>query len=272
MPNRLLEAIDKELQHVPRQKLAAAAKELSSKYRTQEERKASPLIATDAHRLAYMAVRMPATFAAVSAVLYEVVKVIPSLEPRSLNDIGSGPGTATFACLNAFPSLQTANFFEMDAAWISIGKRLLAGYRDDIASTWSNVDVSQQREFPMSDISVISYAIGELSPGSACTLVENAWTASSQLLVIIEPGTPRGFSYINKVRDHLIANGAFIVAPCPHNNKCPMQEPDWCHFSCRLNRTEMHLQVKEVDRGFEDEKFSSSSQQRSRRNCPMRNP
>ena len=106
------------------------------------------------------------------------------------------------------------------------------------------------------DMSLISYAIGELSPEAACGLVERAWKASTQLLVIIEPGTPRGFSYINTVRDHLIGLGAFIVAPCPHNNKCPMQSPDWCHFSSRLNRTEMHLLVKEVDRGFEDEKFS----------------
>lgn len=256
LPNNLLDAIQKELQHVPRNKLAAAAKDLSAKYRSQEEQKGGPLITTDVHRLAYMAVRLPATFASVSTVLYETQKIIPTLSPKSLNDIGCGPGTASFACLAAFPSLESIHFFEVDAAWISIGKRLLASYPKEITSSWSNVDASRTSEFPVSDVSIVSYAIGELTADAAANLVKAAWTASSQLLIIIEPGTPRGFSYINAARDLLIQNGAFIVAPCPHQHKCPMQHPDWCHFSCRLNRTEMHLEVKEVDRGFEDEKFS----------------
>lgn len=252
LPNSLIEAIQNELKHVPRQQLAAAAKDLSLKYRSQDDRQGPPLIATPAQRLAYLAVRLPATFAAVATVLQATKNIVPDMSPKSLNDIGAGPGTATLAFLEAFPMMQQAHLFEMDAEMIAIGKRLIP----NLNAEWFNVNLSQTIEFPLSDMSIISYALGELSFEDADRLVESAWKSSAQYLAIIEPGTPRGFSYINRARDLLLAQGAFIVAPCPHQNKCPMVAPDWCHFSCRLNRTEMHLLVKEVDRGFEDEKFS----------------
>ena len=57
--------------------LAAAAKELSTSYRSQNEHQNTHLIATEAMRLAYLAVRMPATFAAVMAVLEATMQMIP---------------------------------------------------------------------------------------------------------------------------------------------------------------------------------------------------
>jgi len=44
---------------------------------------------------AYLAVRAPATFASISAVLREVTKLAPDYAPQSMADIGSGPGTRT---------------------------------------------------------------------------------------------------------------------------------------------------------------------------------
>ena len=56
------------------------------------------------------------------------------------------------------------------------------------------------------------------------------------VLIVVEPGSPKGFRYTNSVRDWVIAKDrseASIVAPCPHHGKCPMaQNPDlWCNFS-----------------------------------------
>jgi ribosomal protein RSM22 (predicted rRNA methylase) len=54
----------------------------------------------------------------------------------------------------------------------------------------------------------------------------------------------------------LIAQGAHVVAPCPHDDACPLAAPDWCHFAQRLPRTRTHKQIKGADAPFEDEKFS----------------
>ena len=97
------------------------------------------------------------------------------------------------------------------------------------------------------DLSIISYALGELSEEAADTLVQTVWKATNGLLILIEPGTPRGFSYIKRARWQLIQSGAFLVAPCPHHQQCPMEKPDWCHFAARLPRTEApSLLIKEV--------------------------
>ena len=47
-----------------------------------------------------------------------------------------------------------------------------------------------------------------------------------------------------------------ILAPCPHNQACPLVAPDWCHFSQRLARSRDHRLAKGAEAPFEDEKFS----------------
>jgi ribosomal protein RSM22 (predicted rRNA methylase) len=74
--------------------------------------------------------------------------------------------------------------------------------------------------------------------------------------VLIEPGTPSGFSLIREVRGDLLAAGAHMVAPCPMATACPIADPDWCHFAARVERSSLHRRVKGGTLGHEDEKFS----------------
>ena len=101
-----------------------------------------------------------------------------------------------------------------------------------------------------------SYVAGEIAPAEHRAFARMLWAASAQALVVIEPGTPAGYGRIIEIRNLLIADGAHVAAPCPHDDACPLTAPDWCHFAQRLPRSRDHLQVKGAAVPFEDEKFS----------------
>ncbi|HEY2913818.1 MAG TPA: small ribosomal subunit Rsm22 family protein, partial [Candidatus Angelobacter sp.] len=107
------------------------------------------------------------------------------------------------------------------------------------------------------DLVVISYTLGELPQAAAEAVLNKALKCAGKFLVLIEPGTRRGFAAIDAARSSLIANKATIIAPCPHHFTCPMAAAgDWCHFSQRVERTSQHRQLKGGALGYEDEKFS----------------
>ena len=110
-------------------------------------------------------------------------------------------------------------------------------------------------EVSQADLVVASYVIGELSEGDQRKLAEAMWAKARHALVVIEPGTPAGYARILALRQQLIAAGAFVAAPCPHEKPCPLTAPDWCHFSQRLPRSQAHRQIKGAEVPFEDERF-----------------
>ena len=111
-------------------------------------------------------------------------------------------------------------------------------------------------ELPPADVVTAGYVLGELDLASALEVAEAAWRAARKLLVVVGPGTPAGFERIRAVRDRLLAAGAEIVAPCPHAYRCPILEPDWCHFAARVERSQLHRSLKSGRLSYEDEKFS----------------
>jgi ribosomal protein RSM22 (predicted rRNA methylase) len=257
LPAELLDAIQQETEKVDRRKLVQAAAQLTERYKAADF--SSPPIATEAHRAAYLAVRLPATYAAVWRVFAEINARVPQAEIASMLDLGAGPGTALFAAAEMFPQLQQATLVESDAEWIAFGKRLAAQPHlpDALKVQWLKQDLRSGLSSEKHDLVVISYALGELPHPAAEAVLNKAWKCASKFLVIIEPGTRRGFAAINAARSTLLANAAAIFAPCPHASACPMAAAgDWCHFSQRVERTSQHRQLKGGELGYEDEKFS----------------
>src|SRR5262249_38580005 len=113
LPTRLRNAIEQETSRIGLRALGKAAAELSGRYR--EQRPAPErFITSDAHRLAYAAIRMPATFAAVSAVLPEIRRLAPEMNVNSLLDLGAGTGAASWAAVEVFDELERITMFEQD--------------------------------------------------------------------------------------------------------------------------------------------------------------
>jgi ribosomal protein RSM22 (predicted rRNA methylase) len=254
LPAELRAALDGKLRGFSRNDAAGRAASISKTYR---DGGGSGAIRSEADALAYALARMPATYAAVTASLNALVEVRPDFAPNNLLDVGAGPGTATWAAAEAFPSLQ--KFALLDA---NVTLRALA--LDLVSDSFRLRDVSYERgearaalaRTYAADLVVASYMIGEIGGAEQRALAELMWAKTRDALLVVEPGTPAGYARIIALREHLIALGAHVAAPCPHDGKCPLQAPDWCHFTQRLQRSRAHKQVKGAELPFEDERFS----------------
>jgi ribosomal protein RSM22 (predicted rRNA methylase) len=253
LPPDLRAALDKLATGVSRNDLATRAAAQSQTYRGGG---GSHGIRSRDDALAYAFARMPATYAAAIAV-FNALREVCDFAPRSLIDIGAGPGTAAFAAIEALPSLADIRLVETNAEMRALGQALLAQVERRALRSASYIALpNRDASGPAADLVTASYVVGEMAPAERTAFAQMLWAATAQMLVVIEPGTPAGYERVMQLRGQLTAQGAHVAAPCPHDAPCPLTAPDWCHFAKRLPRSRDHIQVKGVDVPFEDEKFS----------------
>lgn len=224
--------------------LQKAYEEISSAYRTKA---LADLRWKEEHFIAYAFARMPATY----GVLKEVLSHIPSdFSISSFLDAGSGTGTGYFAMRERWSHLSTISCIEP-----SQGMRTVANLLINDPCVHTQPQSIEQASLPPSDMVLFSYSLNELA--HPLEAIQKAWASTLKALVIVEPGTPKDYQRLMQIREHLIQEGAFILAPCPHHLPCPLlkKAEDWCHFSTRILRTKSHQALKVATLPYEDEKF-----------------
>jgi ribosomal protein RSM22 (predicted rRNA methylase) len=254
LPAELKAALDARLHGLSRSDAASRAALISKTYR---DGGGSGAIKSETDALAYALARMPATYAAVTASLNALCEVTPEFAPKTLIDVGAGPGTATWAAAEALSSLQDFALFDanpalralaLDLGRNSVRLREMKYRRGEARAALASAEPA--------DLVVASYMIGEIDDAERRALAEAMWAKTRDTLLVVEPGTPAGYGRIIALRAQLIASGAHVAAPCPHDGQCPLASPDWCHFTQRLPRSQAHKQLKSAELPFEDEKFS----------------
>jgi ribosomal protein RSM22 (predicted rRNA methylase) len=265
LPRELREGIDRALRDSTPADLARATARLSACYRAPAAR-GTAVVRSPAHALGYAAVRLPATFAAVTAALVQVRRLCPDWRPRTLLDLGAGPGTGLWAAAGVWLSLDRAVAVEADPHMIALGRRLARSAVDGAVAArayaavhdavWIAADLTGSWPRAEADLVLIAYVLGEVPPAVVGAVVERAWAATTGTLVVVEPGTSAGYRRMLDARGLLLARGGFVTAPCPHDAPCPMAGGDWCHFAVRLPRSRVHRVLKHGALGYEDEKFS----------------
>ena len=138
----------------------------------------------------------------------------------------------------------------------------MSEYMEDVLAAF----LKELNQSPMNEY--LKYCLNELTPSARKAALMKLWHSTDKLLLIIEPGTPEGFSQLREARKLLLSEGGYIAAPCPHNGDCMLPEDDWCHFTARVARTKLHKQLKGGDAPYEDEKFCFLAV--SRRECEGR--
>ena len=254
LPPTLKVALDQKAEGLSRNDAAQRSAAISQTYRGGG---GSGTIKTEIDALAYALARMPATYAAIAASLTALTDVRPEFAPQSLLDIGAGPGTATWAAAEAFASLGQFALVDANAALRELAIELtqssprLSGLRYEKGDARKLAEAQQP-----TDLVIASYVINELADTDRAALADIMWSKTRDTLLIVEPGTPAGYARIIDVRARLIAQGAHVIAPCPHDAACPLVAPDWCHFSQRLSRSRTHRHLKGAELPYEDERFS----------------
>lgn len=256
LPDALRAAIG-ALQAGPGRDVSRHAAELSAAYRTM--RPSQQAITGVVDITAYLAARMPATYAAVARVLDEAMARLPGFSPQTFLDAGAGPGTASWAVAEAFGGITAFTLLDHNAGFLDIA-RSLAAQSSSMAlvnAEWIRGSLVAPalggRHF---DLVVTSYALTEVPDATIVEAALGLWERCDGTLIIVEPGRTRDYQRLMAVRQALLTAGAQMVAPCPHPAPCPLLEGDWCHFSVRLPRSRAHKQAKGASLAYEDEKFS----------------
>ena len=250
IPQELKEKIEK-ISNIGHMKIIEESQSISKKYR-ENDGKGKKIVTKQSEAIAYAISRMPSTYCAVYSSISQCLKNYKQ-DIKTVLDIGAGTGAATWA-LTSLINVEQITCLEREKEMRKIGKLLMEQSLPQVE--WKEIDLCKDEINEKADMVISSYVINELTEENRQKAIAKMWNATRGILVIIEPGTPEGFSHILEARKILLKEGADIVAPCTHNGECLIGENDWCSFYTRVARSKMHKQAKKGELGYEDEKFS----------------
>lgn len=257
LPAELQAAIEDALATTTTPRWMREAQALSERYRANRSGSQPPLATGAAQVLGYAALIMPAAYAQLRGALAMTAQRIPHWQPTTLLDLGSGPGTALWAATEQWPSLRSLTAWERESAFLDLGRRLakrssLSALR---SAAWHRADLRGVGDLPgRYDLVIVGHVLNELDEATTATAIDLAWRAADGLLLIVEPGTSAAFPLVRAARDRLLARGAHTIAPCVHDQPCPLIN-DWCHFPQRLKRPPFQRAARGARSEWEDSKF-----------------
>ena len=178
---------------------------------------------------AYLLFYWPVSYAQARSVLGELGR-----RPRSVLDLGSGPGPIAFAALDAGASEVTAA--DRSTPALALARALAAEAEEPLASrAWSGGAALPEGAF---DVITLGHVLNELGRGAGA-LAERAALlerAAERLrpggsVVVLEPALRDTSRELLQVRDLLVGRGYAVRAPCLWRGPCPalVKPSDWCH-------------------------------------------
>src|SRR5919204_996987 len=143
LPEELRQAVELRLRELPPAELASLSAALSARYRSPAERGA-PTARSRGQVLGYAAFRLPATYAAVTTALEQLRRLRPDWRPRTLLDLGAGPGAGLWAAVGVFDSIELATELDAEPEMLALGRGLAAAARQTAIrrATWLSGDVT----------------------------------------------------------------------------------------------------------------------------------
>lgn len=286
LQDEYIEPVDKQILDATAKDAVAAHSSSNVSLKARVDTRGHPLY-DDQTTLAYAATRLAGCYAALHHVMGQLRRVAgEQWRPTSMLDFGAGPATGVWAADAVWPVSMDSPPLQATAVekshammWMGHeiqqhrfdpgGQELPAGSVPARIRWMSRLPERKGKGY---DLVVAGYVLSELAGAvERRRIIDALWRSTCGYLVIVEPGTPAGFSNVHFVRDYILkkadednAEAAHVAAPCPHDGPCPLRHhssASWCHFAQRFHRTDLQRVVKAFPeqlppRSYQDERFS----------------
>lgn len=235
-------------QHMP--EIITHAQKLHERYMTQNKEEKKAYIQDTEDVFAYLALRSPATYAQIYGSFSQIQENIPNWHPKTMLDIGSGPGTGVWAAKTIWGSLEAATCLDQERSFLSLGKEISSNAQLNVKMSWQQGNASYviENDTTMYDIVLLSNILNELDIPQREHLIGSAYNHCKGIMVIVEPGTPSGTAIVNHAAKSL--SHTQIIAPYG-NNTLIQDDKQWIHFPQKFIRPEFQRRVRQHMRDSE---------------------
>jgi ribosomal protein RSM22 (predicted rRNA methylase) len=196
--------------------------------------------------LAYLALRVPATYAQIYSALLQIQEVLPSWTPASMLDIGSGPGSGIWAAKTLWPGIMQATCLEQEKHFLWLGRKILELSPLLMDVSWRHQDILAEIEETITgtyDLIIIANVLNELPPAERAQLIDRISHRNRGVMLILEPGTPQGFQIIQAAAKNNTQKRKLIAPYIP--NTFVSSDRYWLHFPQRFVRPDFLRRVRQ---------------------------
>jgi len=253
LPLKIEKSITEILSRVEQNTWTKSALRLSAKYRLnrsmmdeQEDR----FVEGSDEVFGYLALRATATYAQLHGAMSHIFKLIPNWQPTSILDIGSGPGTAVWAARELWPEINTITCLEKDDNFSKIGKEILKdNLEKSVVINWKTIDLSLSKpEIETKyDLVTIGSVLNEMTQDQQKNILEFANDHCRCVLLVVEPGTPKGFEVIKHTSLYLRTQTGILLAPYI-NNGLVTSTLDQIGFGQSITRPQFLKRIRQMQR------------------------
>lgn len=175
-------------------------------------------------RAAYVLYYLPVQYLKVCAVLDELERMAGPIHGPVL-DFGAGPGTASLAFGARLSQPVAVDLLDVVDEALEDARTLLAQATPHLRPRV--VDEPARRYA----LILATHVLSEIRDPDVLTRLAKEWLEPLGYLVVIEPAMKEATRRLMAWRDHLVAAGFQIAAPCLGPVRCPMlgHEEMWCH-------------------------------------------
>lgn len=225
--------------------LSMQAKELHDRY-MQGANPLQPNIQKPTDCIAYLALRFPATYAQIVSALSHIQERFPTWQPKSVLELGCGPGTGIWAAKSVWPSVKTATGVDQEQLFLTLAEEIQYDAKMQMDITWVKSSILTwlaAEDAATYDLIIVANVFNELTDEDRERLMQKIPLRSSGIVMLLESGTTVGTTHISNAA-RAIAATAHLIAPYINNTFVESGER-WIHFSQRFQRPEFQRRVRQ---------------------------